>query len=269
MAWTRLDDHFYNNPKIVGISNSAFRLYVAALNWSVSHLTDGKVRPEGPAILLPHDSPRARTSAVRELTSAGLWAENGTGWYVHDFSDYQETKAAIQERREKWTAKKQSQRSSPGDKGETKRGTAPPGPSRERVSPHSQSLKESPIGDSQRAIFGALQAKFGPVSPNHRKRRGLVASGLEALGATGDEIIRRADVWEEFWGKKLNISDTALEKWWGDIGVFLDSRSNGTPDCELCNNRRIIGILEDGSATSLDDLAAKTTARCRCVKGAK
>lgn len=113
MPWTRLDDGFCSNPKILGLSNEAFRLYVVSLNWSVAQLTDGHVVPQVVGMGLPHSSQRGHRAAAAELLEAGLWRENGNGWVIHDFHEYQETKDVVKERRGRWADRKALSRDEP------------------------------------------------------------------------------------------------------------------------------------------------------------
>jgi hypothetical protein len=111
MPWTRLDDGFHSHPKVLGLSDVAYRLHVQSLNWAVARSTDGKVPEIALVVALPAHRPRQREQAAVELESAGLWIRNGVGWYIHDFEDYQDTKADLEARRQKWASQKRGQRS--------------------------------------------------------------------------------------------------------------------------------------------------------------
>ena len=43
MSWVRLDDNFPNHPKVVGLSDQAFRLYISGLCYASHYLTDGLI----------------------------------------------------------------------------------------------------------------------------------------------------------------------------------------------------------------------------------
>jgi hypothetical protein len=43
MPWFRLDDGFYDNPKVTRAGNPAIGLWVRAATWSAKHLTDGHI----------------------------------------------------------------------------------------------------------------------------------------------------------------------------------------------------------------------------------
>ena len=79
MTWVRLDDRFPEHPKIVGLSDRAFRAHVTGLAYCARYLTDGTV-PRG---ALP-----ARRVLV-ELVAAGLWAPDGAdACSIHDYLDW-------------------------------------------------------------------------------------------------------------------------------------------------------------------------------------
>lgn len=86
MSWLRVDDGFVENPKIIELSDRAFRLHMAGLCFCARNLTDG---------LLTDRAVRgvcALTSATRkhiaELVQAGVWLEHGGRFEIKDFLDY-------------------------------------------------------------------------------------------------------------------------------------------------------------------------------------
>ena len=89
VVWTRLDDRFPWNPKVVGLSDAAFREYVTALCYCAAHLTDGAV-PKATV----HDP-----DAAGELVRAGLWMPVRSGWMVHDFLAWNPTAESVVQRR--------------------------------------------------------------------------------------------------------------------------------------------------------------------------
>jgi hypothetical protein len=111
-VWVKLDDGFVSHPKIVDLSDRAFRLHVAALCHSGRNLTDGWL------------SPRAvRTVAVEvdadpvelplELVAAGVWERDDAGGYrIHDFGDYNPTAERVKADREKARKRMAAARSS-------------------------------------------------------------------------------------------------------------------------------------------------------------
>jgi len=91
MAWVRIHDGALTHPKLVGLSDKAFRLWVWGLCYCQMHLTDGVI----PAAAIP---PPARTATV--LTLAKLWdAKDDGGFTVHDYLDWNDSKAYVTKRR--------------------------------------------------------------------------------------------------------------------------------------------------------------------------
>lgn len=99
MTWARIDDHFPEHPKVVGISDRAFRVHIAALCYAARYLTDGHIPKAVPSAL------GARTRDIAELVGAALWEPNGDSYVIHDYLDYNPSRAAVEaERARKATA---------------------------------------------------------------------------------------------------------------------------------------------------------------------
>lgn len=97
MPYLNSDDGMPDNPKVDGLSDGAFRLYVSAMHYCARELTNGIV----PAHRLPRLTPRYRPAHLRELLDARLAHEGGTGcdtatcvkgepgaYVVHDFLEW-------------------------------------------------------------------------------------------------------------------------------------------------------------------------------------
>lgn len=77
--WTRLDDNFPDHPKVVGLSDRAFRVHVTGLCYASRHLTDGFV---------PRAAAKSWGRAVAELVEARLWVAEDNGYRIHAFLEY-------------------------------------------------------------------------------------------------------------------------------------------------------------------------------------
>lgn len=112
MPWFRVDDDFYDHPKVVELRKSRhFRdciaLWTLAGCWSARHLTDG---------FLPSSWPKSAGFApktCRELIRVGLWSDVPGGYQFHNWAERQPARSEIEERREKtrlkmadWRARK-------------------------------------------------------------------------------------------------------------------------------------------------------------------
>ena len=82
--WIRLDRGFPENPKVVPLSDAAFRLHVTLICWCARNKTNGVVTYGVMKAL----APKAR---VKELLDAGLLDDNGEAYEVHDYLMHQES----------------------------------------------------------------------------------------------------------------------------------------------------------------------------------
>lgn len=121
MSWVRLDDHFDEHPKLQAVGPLGVALFVTGLAYCNRNLTDGFI-PWGAARALlcwefldapAEDDDRRRvckvcvTSGMKGqdataefvislLLYADLWEEVEDGYQVHDYTDYQPSRAEIQ-----------------------------------------------------------------------------------------------------------------------------------------------------------------------------
>jgi hypothetical protein len=102
MPWANLDDGFTDHPKIIGLSDSAFRLHVAGILYCARHLTDGLVSAEAVPTLVP----RYRRAALAELTGRGLWHDHTEAavYEIHDFLEWNRSRASVEAERERKAA---------------------------------------------------------------------------------------------------------------------------------------------------------------------
>ena len=87
----KLDDKFPHHHKILALSPVAGWLWVCGIAYSNDHLTDGAIPARGLAAVAP--TVRNHLRYVEELVKVGLWTVTDTGWAIHDYHDYQPTKA--------------------------------------------------------------------------------------------------------------------------------------------------------------------------------
>lgn len=91
--FVRLDHGMPENPKIVGLSDAAFRLYVEAICWCSRQETDGKI----PAAMMRR---LGKARSVTELVKGGLLDEVLGDYEVHDYLEFQRSRDEIAEFRE-------------------------------------------------------------------------------------------------------------------------------------------------------------------------
>lgn len=104
MTWFKVDDGFWSHPKTLGLSTAAVALWVRAGSYCGKHLTDGYV----PQSVLP--MLQGTPDHARELVVAGMWDEDVDGWTFHDWHAYQDTREAVEKRRESWKQRAQRHR---------------------------------------------------------------------------------------------------------------------------------------------------------------
>jgi len=105
MTWFKVDDGFWSHPKTLALTPHAIALWVRAGSYCGKHLTDGYVA----AAILPmlqgdHD-------AAQELIDAGLWTPAKNGYAFHDWEQYQDTRDAVEKRRQAWKDRQRRHRS--------------------------------------------------------------------------------------------------------------------------------------------------------------
>lgn len=106
MTWIKLDDTFPDDPKIVGLPDSAFRMYVWGLCYCAKHLTDGFI-PKS-ALGLYVDSKRSRIGL--RLVSERLWEEVDGGFQVHNYLAWQRSREQVESERDHSKQRKAAQR---------------------------------------------------------------------------------------------------------------------------------------------------------------
>jgi hypothetical protein len=106
MSWVKLDDQFPEHRKVGGLSDLAFRLNVSAICYCARQLTNGFVAKD----MVGRLAPRVRGSHVQELINADLWSPVTGGWQIHDYLEYNPSRAEVMERREAERKRKAKQR---------------------------------------------------------------------------------------------------------------------------------------------------------------
>jgi hypothetical protein len=101
VTWAKLDDKFHSHPKLAeiepGLMLAAAGLYSMTLSWCADQLTDGQIPQVQPRRLAgqPVDN------LIDELVRVGLWEKRKGGFFVHDWLDYNPSKAQVLAERER------------------------------------------------------------------------------------------------------------------------------------------------------------------------
>ena len=91
MAYTAMDDGFFDHPKNWGLSDGAIRLHGAAITYSHRHLTDGHVPKDRVSTLVP----RFRSAVVKELL-VNHWEDKGDCYVIRDYLQWNESKVQVE-----------------------------------------------------------------------------------------------------------------------------------------------------------------------------
>ena len=111
MTWVRIDDSFYQHPKVMEAGPLGLAMQVAALCYANRNLTDGFIsRAVGPTLLNLDDAIWPTWNSVADgLVEAGLWEKMPRGFQIHDYEKYQPTRAQVEaeriasaERQQRW-----------------------------------------------------------------------------------------------------------------------------------------------------------------------
>lgn len=97
MAWIKIDDAFADHPKVIGLSDKAFRTHIEGLCYAGRYLTDGFIPTIVAARMVQEDM-----AVIAELSTAGLWLEDmpNNGFRIHDYLAHQTSKKQVEEKRQ-------------------------------------------------------------------------------------------------------------------------------------------------------------------------
>lgn len=106
MTWVKHSDDFSSNPKVIGLSDKAYRLHFCALEYCSRHLTDGFVSELALRSIAVSAGLSRPKSSANALVSAALWkVQRGKGWRIHDFLEYNPTADVVKAERKKAAAR--------------------------------------------------------------------------------------------------------------------------------------------------------------------
>ena len=140
MAWGRLDDQANGNPKLLALSDAAWRMWGCALIYCQAQLTDGFI----PASAIHTFGVKARDKekvaaelcAVQVRGQAPLWTRVEGGYQSHDYLEWNDGREAVLAKRSKerkrWGLRAESSRSARGDDVESSRSPSGGGTESER-----------------------------------------------------------------------------------------------------------------------------------------
>ena len=102
LPWIRLDTSMPDNPKIIDLcdlhgdaGSAAAFVWVCSLAYSGKHGLDGFISR---AVL---SRLNGKPKHAKLLVDAGLWKDEGIGWSINDYDEYQESNEESQARADK------------------------------------------------------------------------------------------------------------------------------------------------------------------------
>ena len=211
MPWFRVDDGFYDHPRIEQLPNASIGLWVKAGSWCAKHLTNGVI----PASVVRRM--KGTPSQVGGLIRCGLWVETSTesgakAYAFRDWVDYQIERREVLEKRAEWALKKRESRN-------RKRANQSKGENVPLGLP--QSVPGGVPGGQVENVPGGVLEPF-PSIPFHSKK---------GVGVTGEVTTERADVLPP----SFSLVDPADARCAAHAGLPRDQ----VPACGACRDARL------------------------------
>ena len=224
MTWFRVDDGFYDHPKIEQLPNASIGLWVKAGSWCAKHLTNGVIPAS--AVRRMKGTP----SQVDGLIRCGLWVETSTesgakAYAFKDWVDYQIERREVLEKRAEWARKRANQ-----SKGENVPRGLP------------QSVPGGVPGGQVENVPGGVLDPFHSI-PFHSKK---------GVGVTGEVTTERADVLPP----SFSLVDPADARCAAHAGLPRDQ----VPACGACRDAR---LTAEQAAKSAKRSAREAIAGCQ------
>lgn len=107
MTWVRIDDSFADHPKFADLSNDATATWLRLLAYCNRYMTDGEVRRSVALRATRTDNPDA---VMGELVAAGLVHDHGDAFELHDYLNFQASRAQLEQARTAGAARKAASR---------------------------------------------------------------------------------------------------------------------------------------------------------------
>ena len=240
MSWARLDDQMPDHPKFLQAGDFApllLALYVRAVCYSSRYLTDGFIPSGAVTPLLQgynawgHDTVTGDGFAFAQdgdefdwpaiMVHAGLWESCDGGYRIHDYLDYNPTRAQVLERRADSAKRQKKHRDTAvsNDDGNALRHgvshrpvTSSPAPTPTPIT--TKRVKAADAAHTQFTTFWEAYPRRAGGNPRNAARRAWearVASGVspetlvaaagryrafcEATGKIGTEYVKQAQFW--------------------------------------------------------------------------
>jgi hypothetical protein len=221
MGWVRLDDNFADHPKVIALSDTAFRLYIEALCYSNRQLTDGFIPMAVYTKLSKQDE-------ADYLIEAGLWEEvHGnvispdllTGYQIRSYTEYQPTREKVEEKREQAKERLRKYRESQKGNADETQMKRHPQPNPTQPNPTQIDIKDNyyleTIHEEERDEYALTPA---PRVKLAKEAVGRIAEKLQNASANGINAWNLSKLVEEEWDKFDPVNEVgaciALTVWY-------------------------------------------------------
>jgi hypothetical protein len=94
VSWVKLDDQFFDNRKARSVGAAGRELFLAGLCYCASNLTDGAIEKSAVSLLLAKAEAPRRAEA--KLVEVGWWEDRGDFYLVHDYLEYNPSRADVE-----------------------------------------------------------------------------------------------------------------------------------------------------------------------------
>jgi len=214
MGWVRLDDNFADHPKVIHLSDSAFRLYIESLCYANRQLTDGFIPNAVYTKLSKNDD-------AQFLIEAGLWLEEPKGFRIRSYDEYQPTRKKVEQKRNEAKERLKRHRERKGNANETHAPTQP-NPTQPNTSLDTDISKEVVVVDRDIAIYEEEpdylpQTKI-PKNPLAQFAVYAIINKLEMARKSGINAWNLSKLVEEQWDELHQANDIgaciALTAWY-------------------------------------------------------
>lgn len=164
MTWVRLDDRFPSHPKVLGLSDGAFRVHVSAICYAAEYETNGVIS----SVLVRQNKWQRR---IKELVEARLWDPVDGGFVIHDYLEYNPSREQVTATREATRQRQQRFRRREGNAvtnaSVTLSRNADPGPTRPDPVPITPCSPPEPKTFTQRLwqVHEELSGRITPPKP--------------------------------------------------------------------------------------------------------
>jgi hypothetical protein len=203
MTWVKIDDSFPDHPKIIGLSDSAFRAHIQGLCYCGRFLTDGFIPSAAIGKI-------GALEAIGQLIDAGLWQEepSASGYLIYGYLDHQTSKKQVEEKRETVRQRQKRYRDKTKDNGE---GNALVSSSEDRIQNTEYINTEDRIQKTEEEL-PAVRNKSAKESV------GRISNKLADARANGINAWNLSKLVEEEWDTLHNANDIggciALTAWY-------------------------------------------------------